>query len=88
MKGNDFDPDVEDEWIDRVKKEYQSKFRRGDSLDFYLANYNTILPVVFEYIRYDAKNERLPEADCMAELKRLCEPSVRHYLDCDCPICR
>lgn len=62
-------------------------YRLGSDLDWFLKNM-VYLDIVYSYIRDDEKNPSLPELDCMVELRRLCEPSVRHYKDCSCPICR
>lgn len=76
----------DEEFGEKLKEELKLKYRLGDDLDFYLVN-TVILDLVFECIRQDS-DDQLLDADCLAELKRLCEPSVRHYFDCACPICR
>ena len=63
-------------------------YRAGDSLDFYLQNRNTVLwSIIMENISDDLGG-RATDEECEAELRRLCEPSVRHYIDCNCGICR
>ena len=62
-------------------------YKLGADLDWYLKN-ATYLDIVYSYIRDDEKNPSLPELACLVELRRLCEPSIRHYRDCACPICR
>jgi hypothetical protein len=77
----------------QTKKETQplkplSGYREGDDLQFYLDNRtNVIWSIVFEFIREDL-GEKATDEDCEVELRRLCEPSVRHYKDCNCAICR
>ena len=63
-------------------------YRAGDNLDFYLSNRNKPLwDILMDQIRDDLGG-RPTEEECEAELRRLCEPSIRHYKDCMCAICR
>ena len=63
-------------------------YRCGDDLEFYLQNRNQMIwGIIMEQIRDDLGG-RPTEEECEAELRRLCEPSVRHYSDCVCAICR
>jgi hypothetical protein len=62
--------------------------RFGDDLDFYFNNRGqAIWGIVMEQIRDDI-GARATDEECEAELRRLCEPSVRHYADCMCAICK
>jgi hypothetical protein len=75
--------------IDTIKttdRDLGVRFRAGDDLSFYLSH-PAHLSIIFENIRCDSDDE-LSDAECTAELKRLCEPSVRHYYDCLCALCR
>lgn len=71
----------------RREQEFAPKYKAGGDLDYYLNN-EVYLSIVYEYIRHDAQHPGMKEIDCLIELRRLCEPSVRHYIDCSCPICR
>jgi len=63
-------------------------YRLGDNLNFYLGNRDQMLwVIVMDNIKEDLGGKPTDE-ECEAELKRLCEPSVRHYLECQCAICR
>jgi hypothetical protein len=63
-------------------------YRMGDNLDFYLQNRKqAIWSIVMDNIRDDF-GKRMNNEECEAELRRLCEPCVRHYADCNCAICR
>jgi hypothetical protein len=71
-----------------MKKLVDLSYRLGDNLDFYLQNKNqAVWGIVMEQIRDDLGG-RTTDEECEAELRRLCEPSVRHYTDCLCAICR
>ena len=61
-------------------------YREGDDLDWYLKN-TVIYACIMENIKSDLGGDAT-DAECMEELKRLCEPSVRHYNDCLCALCR
>lgn len=63
-------------------------YREGDDLDFYLKEANDVIyNVVIDNIKEDL-GEDVTAEECVAELRRLCEKSVRHYRDCECAICR
>jgi len=68
-------------------KAFVGGYRAGGDLDYYINN-ELYLSIIYDYIRADEKNPGLSDVDCVVELRRLCEPSVRHYKDCACPICR
>ena len=66
----------------------QRSYRSGDNLDFYFDNKSQSLwSIIMGFIREDLGGNPNDE-DCEIELRRLCEPSVRHYYDCACAICR
>lgn len=61
-------------------------YRLGDDFDWYMAN-SVCLECVIENVQADL-GPRASRADCIEEIKRLCEPSIRHYNDCLCALCR
>lgn len=69
-----------------MKDEKGLEYRAGDNLDFYISS-GVIYDIVMENIKEDLGSKASAE-DCVAELRRLCETSVRHYKDCVCAICR
>ena len=74
----------------RVVPEHSKEkgFRKGDDLQFYFANrHQVVWGIVMEFIKEDIGANATDE-ECEEELRRLCEPSVRHYCDCSCAICR
>lgn len=78
----------EEEFGEALKEDLEKKkYKLGSNFDWFIENPIT-MGIIFEFIRDDHVQERFSDVDCMAELRRLCEPSIRHYLDCVCPICR
>lgn len=72
----------------KVTPGYRCGYRCGDNLDFYIQNKNNVCwGITMELIRDDLGGNP-SEEDCEEELRRLCEPSVRHYFDCFCALCR
>ena len=72
----------------RSEARIEKACRFGDNLDFYLGCRNQpVWGIVMEQIRDDLGG-RPTDEECLAELRRLCETSVRHYVDCQCAICR
>ena len=63
-----------------------SGYSKGGDLNFYRRNH-VVMSIVMDQIKEDLGGEPSDE-DCEVELRRLCEPSVRHYCDCNCAICR
>ena len=71
-----------------MKTAPELSYRPGDDLDYFLNNKGQLIwGIVMENIRDDLGG-RPTEEECIAELRRLCEKSVRHYHDCLCAICR